>query len=234
MCKRQFQAHFIAPVAIRMPVLRTFFGHEKEHVGCGRPGSHAGTAADPEGSGKIDIADLVVQTRRILCGCGFRKWIASLYILQVSCKKGVVLDMADLMKSGGGLDRYDPSSTFGLSDFFRNIFGDPLAGTFRVDVLDDKDHYELVADLPGLHRENIDVQAKNGYLTITANMDSSKHEEGENFVIHERRSGTVSRSFAIGDVNEDEIHAEYKDGLLHVTLPKGSDNDDQPRRISVD
>ena len=142
--------------------------------------------------------------------------------------------MADIQRFGGGLQRHDPSSLFGLGDFFRGVFGDPLQGTFRVDVTDDGDHYTLTADLPGLHRENIDVTAKNGYLTIQAVMDSEQQSDQDGFVIHERRSGTVSRSFAIGDVDEDKITADYPQGVLTVVLPKGHDADDAPRKIDVE
>lgn len=141
--------------------------------------------------------------------------------------------MADITPFGG-LNRFDPTSQFGISDFFRGLFGDPLAGTFRVDVRDEGDRYEIEADLPGLHREMIDVNAKNGYLTISANMDSEKEDKGEGYVVHERRQGTVSRSFAIGNVDEDAITAVYRDGVLKVVLPKGADPNNGPRKISVD
>lgn len=142
--------------------------------------------------------------------------------------------MADIQNYNGGIQRHDPSSLFGLGDFFRGVFGDPLQGTFRVDVSDDGDHYTLEADLPGLHPENIEVTAKNGYLTIKAVTDSVQQDDQDGFIIHERRSGTVSRSFAIGDVDDSKIKADYKQGVLTVILPKGNDADDEPRKIDVE
>lgn len=131
----------------------------------------------------------------------------------------------------GGIAR--PSS-FGMSDFFRTIFGDPLEGTFRVDVHDEGDHYEVDAELPGLHREMINVEAHDGILMISADMDQETSTKKDDYVIRERRTGTVRRSFTIGDVKEDDITATYKDGVLKVILPKGQDNDTKARKIQID
>ena len=142
--------------------------------------------------------------------------------------------MADIQRYTGGIQRHDPSARFGLGDFFRDLFGDPMAETFRVDVSDDGDHYTMKADLPGLHRENIDVTAKNGYLTIQTQAEAAAQKEKEGLIIHERSSRSASRSFAIGDVDEDKITANYEDGVLTVILPKGQDAGDDPHKIQVD
>ena len=60
---------------------------------------------------------------------------------------------------------------------------------FRVDVRDKGDHYQIDADLPGLHREMIDVTINDGMLTISADMDEESKTEKDDYVINERRTG---------------------------------------------
>lgn len=134
----------------------------------------------------------------------------------------------------GRLGHMGLTSSFGMSDLLRTMLGDSLSGTFRVDIHDEGDRYEIEADLPGLHREMINVTAQDGMLTISADMDQETETEKDDYVVHERRRGTVSRSFSISDVREDEITASYTDGVLKVILPKGSDDDLKKRTVPID
>ena len=99
----------------------------------------------------------------------------------------------------------------------------------RTDVKELKDAYELQIDLPGFKKEDVTAEVKNGYLTITAEKNTSNDEkdsEGK-YIRRERYSGTMSRSFYIGEnVTEDEIKAKFEDGILKVDVPK-----DTPQRI---
>lgn len=94
--------------------------------------------------------------------------------------------------------------------------------SFKVDVKDLKDSYELTAELPGVNKEDISLSYDNGYLTISANTQEKKDEKGEDgkYIRRERRSGSVSRSFYIDNIDEKQTKAEFKDGILTVTLPK--------------
>lgn len=134
----------------------------------------------------------------------------------------------------GHFSGLDLGRAFGMSDMFRNMFEGTMGGAFKVDVRDEGDKYVIDADLPGLHREMINVEAKDGVLTITANMDSETQTQKDDYVVRERRQGTMTRSFSFTDVNEDGISASYKEGVLTVILPKGKDNEDSARRIQID
>lgn len=94
--------------------------------------------------------------------------------------------------------------------------------SFKVDVKDLKDSYELTAELPGVNKEDISLSYDNGYLTISANTQEKKDEKGEDgkYIRRERRCGSVSRSFYIDNIDEKQTKAEFKDGILTVTLPK--------------
>jgi len=95
-------------------------------------------------------------------------------------------------------------------------------GTFKVDVKDNGSSYQLVADLPGIKKEDVFLDYENGYLTIQAKSDQEKEEKDEanKYVCRERYIGNVSRSFYIGDVDKEKINAEFRDGILTIDMPK--------------
>ncbi len=95
-------------------------------------------------------------------------------------------------------------------------------GTFKVDVKDNGSSYQLVADLPGIKKEDVFLDYENGYLTIQAKSDQEKEEKDEanKYVCRERYCGNVSRSFYIGDIDKEKVNAEFRDGILTVDMPK--------------
>jgi len=109
----------------------------------------------------------------------------------------------------------------------------PRASAIRpaMDLVAYADRVELVADLPGLSRDDIDLQYGDGVLTIRADRPLEVPQEGR-VVRRERSARTFSRSFALGDdVDVDGIQATMKDGVLRITLPKSERA--RPRQIEV-
>ena len=114
--------------------------------------------------------------------------------------------------------------------FEKHFFGErnPLYGKhakniMKTDVKETDNSYELDIDLPGFKKEDINVQLDNGYLTIAASKSLEKEDEHEksHYIRQERYSGSMSRSFYVGnDVKQEEIHAKYKDGILKLAVPK--------------
>ena len=132
------------------------------------------------------------------------------------------------------LSRPDPGSF--LDDFFRPLFygGGSFPTAFNVDVKDEGDKFVLEADLPGVKREGVNIDVNDGVLTISAEwMGEKKEEKGKDYIVNERRSGRASRSFTLENVKEDEISAEYKDGVLRLVMPKITETEKAPRRIEI-
>ena len=92
----------------------------------------------------------------------------------------------------------------------------------KTDIKEKKDKYVLDIDLPGFEKDNINLSLKNGYLNIHAKMNKEeKHDEDEKYVHQERFYGECSRSFYVGnDIKEEDITAEFKNGILNVEIPK--------------
>ncbi len=112
-------------------------------------------------------------------------------------------------------------------DLFGDVFDDAFFGrneskVMKTDIKEHDDSYELLVDLPGFTKENLNLSIDNGYLTINAKTDSDKEEKEEGkYVRRERYSGEFSRSFYVGDdVTEEDIKAAFKNGVLNVVIPK--------------
>ena len=110
--------------------------------------------------------------------------------------------------------------------FFHNALSPfSTAKSFKVDVKDLGSAYELTAELPGIKKENISLSYENSYLTIkVANKEEKtvddKEKQSEKYLRRERYYGEMQRSFYIDDIDEANLKAAYKDGILTVTLPK--------------
>jgi len=93
---------------------------------------------------------------------------------------------------------------------------------FRVDIKDKSDHYLLEAELPGVSEDQIELTVDNDTLTITTNARTEHKEEKDNYLYCERRVGRMERSFSLEGIQQDNISANYKNGVLTVMLPKNA------------
>ena len=121
--------------------------------------------------------------------------------------------------------------------FFNNDFftGRGLA-EFKTDIIDEGDHYELKADLPGFKKEDIQLQLDGDTLTIQAQRHS-EHEEQEKkgkYVCCERSYGAYSRSFDVSGIRTEDIKAAYDNGVLDLKLPKKTAEVSSSRQISIE
>lgn len=111
-------------------------------------------------------------------------------------------------------------------DFFGRknpLYGKNAKNMMKTDIRETDGSYELDIDLPGFKKDEVRVQLKNGYLTISAakGLDKDEQDKKGNFIRRERYAGSMSRSFYVGNgVTENEIHAKYEDGILKLSIPK--------------
>jgi len=105
----------------------------------------------------------------------------------------------------------------------RKVLDMPTQSVMRTDVKDTGSNYELLIDLPGYKKEDVKAQLKDGYLTISAATETSNDEKDENgkYLRKERYTGSVSRSYYVGEnLQEEDIHARFDNGILTLTFPK--------------
>ena len=87
---------------------------------------------------------------------------------------------------------------------------------------DDAKGYRFAVDLPGFEKDEIHVDVKDGYLTVSAEKGLDKDEEDKKGRIlrQERYAGACSRSFYVGDVKPEDVKAKYEHGVLNILVPK--------------
>ncbi len=112
-------------------------------------------------------------------------------------------------------------------DFLDEIFDDGFfkgkeRNLMKTDIREKNDKYIIDMDLPGFDKENIKLSLHKGYLNISAKVNKEEnHDKDEKFVHRERFMGECSRSFYVGDdIEEEDIHAEFKNGILKIEVPK--------------
>ena len=125
-------------------------------------------------------------------------------------------------------------------NIFDNFFGDdffgehsPLYGKhgknlMKTDIHEKDGGYELAIDLPGFKKDEISLDIKDGYLSISAQKGLDKDEEDKKGRIsrQERDAGVCSRCCYVGDVKPEYVKAKYESGVLTITLPK-----DDPKKL---
>jgi HSP20 family protein len=110
-------------------------------------------------------------------------------------------------------------STDAFSAWDRDI---SLVNYPRVDIVEEKDTYKITADMPGLEKKDINVEIKNGVLSLSGEKKEEKTEKDKNRYYHfERRYGSFRREFALPDhVDAEHVEAKYANGVLELVLRK--------------
>jgi len=141
------------------------------------------------------------------------------------------------------LVRWEPFAGFGdvrsvFNDLFDENFGRSSAQPSMskwypaVDVLESKESYLIRAELPGMKREDIKVEVKDGTLVLSGERKSEKPAEGVEYRHAERVAAKFWRSFSLPEtVKQDAIEATYKDGILEIRVPKAEEA--KPRQIEI-
>ena len=127
--------------------------------------------------------------------------------------------------------RRRPLSADGFFDFF---FGDDISTRLvpAADVQELENAYAISLEMPGLDGEDIDVALKDGVLVVSGERKIEKNEDENGFVVRERSYGSYCRSFRLpNNVDQQNISAEYKDGILSLEIPKSEEEDS--RHIEV-
>lgn len=101
-----------------------------------------------------------------------------------------------------------------------------------VDIYEREGNIELKAELPGVDSKDVDVRVENNVLTLRGERRIDKEVKRESYHRVERAYGSFSRSFTLPSmVDTEKIKAEFKEGVLHLTLPKKEEA--KPRQISI-
>ena len=141
------------------------------------------------------------------------------------------------------LTRYDPfREMLTLRNAMDRLFDNAFVGPspiwqsetmgIAVDVMENADALTIKAAVPGIKPEDLEITYNNNVLTIKGEIKEETETQEPRYHVRERRFGTFSRSFSLPvNVNPDAIQADYKQGVLTLTLPKTEEA--KPKRITV-
>ncbi|MGI5881772.1 MAG: Hsp20/alpha crystallin family protein [Dethiobacteria bacterium] len=122
-----------------------------------------------------------------------------------------------------------------LDDFFSDTWTkrSQAKGTFRVDVRDNEKDYLIEAELPGVNKEEVDIELDEGRLTISVNREQNIQEEKENYLHRERFFSSMKRSIYLADARVEGIGAKMQDGVLSIHIPKNVE-DNHAVKINIE
>ena len=104
-----------------------------------------------------------------------------------------------------------------FDDFFKPVM---RRNDVKCDIYEENDEYHIEMDIPGYDKKDINIEVKDGYLTVSASKEQEEKDEKKNYIRRERVYGSFSRSFALGDVDIENIDAKFDKGLLTIIIPK--------------
>ncbi|TXL66472.1 Hsp20/alpha crystallin family protein [Cerasibacillus terrae] len=149
-----------------------------------------------------------------------------------------MFDLKPFKKRNDDLDLFERMRT-SFNEFFDREGIAPLNGnlnSFRTDVRETKKAYYVEAELPGFDKEDITIDFDNNYLTIHAKRDEKEEtkDESDKIIRQERHYGEFIRRFYVDNVEEENVKAKLKRGILKIEIPKREPTKPKTKRIEID
>ena len=122
-------------------------------------------------------------------------------------------------------DDFDRDFFRGFGNIDRALYGKHAQRMMKTDVKETDEGYEVDVELPGFKKDEVTVDLQDDYLTISAAkaLDKDESDQKGKFLRQERYTGSMSRSFYVGDdVESTDICAKYEDGILKISVPKAA------------
>ncbi|HHV65168.1 MAG TPA: Hsp20/alpha crystallin family protein [Peptococcaceae bacterium] len=127
-----------------------------------------------------------------------------------------------------------------MDSIFDSFFNDAMfpvyfapSGQMKVDIKENEKEYILEAEIPGAKRDEINLEIDESRLTISVDRNEEINEEQDNYIRKERRTCSMSRSFAVENILPEKATAKFENGVLTIVLPKKDATVSKYRRIEI-
>ena len=136
------------------------------------------------------------------------------------------------------IPRMMPSRSY-LDDMFDDLFPRVKVsdfGNMRCDIYEKDNIYHLEMDIPGFDKSEVNIEIDdNDYLIITAEKNNENIEEdaSKNYIRKERRYGKYQRSFYVGNIDKENVEANFSNGILKVMMPKKVEEKSSTKKIEI-
>jgi HSP20 family protein len=132
-----------------------------------------------------------------------------------------------------------------LNETLNSVFGNQLFSNWenmnltksytpKVNITEDRDYFNIKMELPGLAKEDVKLAVENNVLSVSGSKKEETKTEDKNVIVNELFYGEFSRNFNLSkDIKIEAIDAEFKDGILNITLPKVEEAKPVVKEISI-
>ena len=137
-----------------------------------------------------------------------------------------------LDKKGGTIDDF-------FNGFFNDEFFSPMSfgfgnnQKFNADIRETQNEYLVSAELPGVKKEDINLEYRDNTLIISAHRNEEISQEKDNYIRRERTYGKISRAFHVENIDRSQISAKFENGELQIILPKLNETVKESNRILI-
>ena len=139
----------------------------------------------------------------------------------------------------GGIGRRRDS--WDMDNIFENFFKDSMFPAFyannsqmKVDIQENPQEFVIEAEIPGVMKEEINLEIDDNRLTISVNKKDEINEEKENYIRRERRTSSMVRTFAVENILPDKVSAKYENGVLTIILPKKVETAPKYKKVKIE
>lgn len=132
----------------------------------------------------------------------------------------------NLVRYNSNYDDFMPTFNGVFNRFFDNVIDKEVSNKFTpdVDIIENEKNFELHLALPGMKKEEFDIELEENRLTISGERKFKNEKKEGNFYSFETQFGSFKRTFRLPkNVDQEKIEARYVDGILHLELPKSEE-----------
>lgn len=126
---------------------------------------------------------------------------------------------------------------FGKSLFDKPVFDfgmDDILPSMRTDIKETEKTFEIAIDVPGMTKDNITIEIKDEYLTVSTKVEKDSDVEKESYIRKERYSGSQTQRIYVGDIKEEDVKASVSNGVLLITINKPEKEEPKKTIINID
>ena len=106
-----------------------------------------------------------------------------------------------------------------FDSFIEDVFAEGRNIDMKCDIYEKDNEYHIVADIPGVSKDNVKVEYEDGYVKVSVFKTEEKEDASKNYIRKERYSGVVERQFNVGNIDQNMIDASFENGTLKLKLP---------------
>ncbi len=121
---------------------------------------------------------------------------------------------------------------YDLVNEMNNLFyNDGGYKSFPIDIIEGENSYLVIAEIPGVNKEDIHITFDDGEMTITAKQNVEKNKK---YLIRERHPMTLKRTVSFGEIDEEKMSAKYENGLLYITILTKAPEKKEKKTITIE